>query len=166
MSETLNVEAIHHNGEPEIIIGLNGNQFKISVDDLNPNTILLTNVNTGEIMQFSERTIPKEVEVNSDNEYIEILELSDLEELVKESGEETEKTQISYEILGEEVEVPTMNEFNQLKENVNKKLNIPTGSIAVGKILKIKSVNSDGSYNCEWTDYPKAIIENGILKVT
>lgn len=43
-------------------------------------------------------------------------EVDQLQTVVAESGSETDKTKISYEVGGDEIEVPTMEEHNQLKD--------------------------------------------------
>ena len=64
-------------------------------------------------------------------------------------------------------------ELKNIKEDLNTKLTAPP-TPEVGKILKIKSVNEDGTFVCEWTDggseldvriNGKSIVQDGVAEI-
>lgn len=45
-------------------------------------------------------------------------------------------------------------DINQIKEDISNKLTKPSDAPSVGKILKVKTVNDDGTFVCEWGNAP------------
>ena len=57
---------------------------------------------------------------------------------------------------------------NQLKKDLSNKIDKPATTPSVGKILKVMSVNEDGTFTCEWADAPSCdcdeiFVDNNLL---
>lgn len=60
--------------------------------------------------------------------------------------------------------------IGSLSKDLKTKINIPLENPEIGKVLKVKSVNEDGTFVCEWADSDiqingQTIVQNGIAKI-
>lgn len=60
--------------------------------------------------------------------------------------------------------------IDSLNKDLKTKINIPLENPEIGKILKIKSINEDGTFVCEWADSDiqingQTIVQNGIAEI-
>lgn len=60
--------------------------------------------------------------------------------------------------------------IDSLNKDLKTKINIPLENPEIGKILKIKSINEDGTFVCEWAAYDvqingQTIVQNGIAEI-
>lgn len=73
-------------------------------------------------------------------------------------------------------DVPDQGDVDELKAAITRKIEKPTDAPAVGKVLKIKSVNEDGSFVCKWAEDVEgqatdvqingtSITENGVANI-
>ena len=67
-------------------------------------------------------------------------------------------------------------EITSLKQSLDNKLDVPSDTPTIGKVLKIKAVNDDGSFVCEWANVGsgsdldvqiegKSIVDDGIANI-
>lgn len=85
-------------------------------------------------------------------------------EIVTEIDEATDLTRLAYDIPGDEIEIPSMEDLNNVSKIVdeidNSKLEKPSNAPEVGKVLAVKSVNEDGTMVVEWADAPSGGVED------
>lgn len=64
--------------------------------------------------------------------------------------------------------------IGSLSKDLKTKINIPLENPEIGKILKVKSINEDGTFVCEWADSAsdldvqidgKSIVQNGVAEI-
>lgn len=64
--------------------------------------------------------------------------------------------------------------IGSLSKDLKTKINIPLENPEIGKVLKVKSVNEDGTFVCEWADSAsdldvqidgKSIVQNGVAEI-
>lgn len=64
--------------------------------------------------------------------------------------------------------------INSLSKDLKTKINIPLENPEIGKVLKVKSINEDGTFVCEWADSAsdldvqidgKSIVQNGVAEI-
>ena len=64
--------------------------------------------------------------------------------------------------------------IGSLSKDLKTKINIPLENPEIGKVLKIKSINEDGTFVCEWADSAsdldvqidgKSIVQNGVAEI-
>lgn len=55
-------------------------------------------------------------------------------------------------------------DVNQLKDDLDDKIDKPSTTPEVGKILKVTAVNDDGTFTCEWADSPSGGVNDVTIK--
>lgn len=98
------------------------------------------------------------------------------DEIVASKDSATENTRFAIGTAGEAIEVPSMEEFNELKGDMAGKLTEPAEGLAVGKYFRVAAIDENGHAVLEAVDAPvggvqdvqvngESIVANGVANV-